>query len=312
MKKRVQIIQRLVGCLLGVAVCIVCNAELKAEQLSCSDIGLSTPSGPTAVSTILGGFLRLSVFARGQNQRIYESQLTHSGFTVWKEIPGGAPTASELGAVFHEGRFKLFRRGTNNRVYETQSDGTTWWPQWREVAGSGLTLSAPAAVDDGGKLKLFIRGLDNTIWENHVNNGVWGTWQRVGGLKLSAPAAVVHAGKLKLFGRGLGNGIHENHYNPLNNTWSGWSPAIGGFSLFTIAAPVAIVNVGVLKVFATGQDDRVFKNEFKTSWSGWSPVSQGALTPSGPAVASIGDTIPPFIFLRNEIERVNFCAFVER
>lgn len=139
---------------------------------------------------------RVHYFVKGGDNRMYVKTLFNNTSTPFQLLIS-EPSYNDPAAVMPSNeRVDFFYRDQFGNLWQKFMIGTLWYPP---QFIPGVTYSSPEVVSrDIYSLDLFARGPNNTIIHKRSINGVWGTWQNLGGSVASGPGAATYASKARI------------------------------------------------------------------------------------------------------------------
>jgi hypothetical protein len=196
----------------------------------------------------------------------------------------------------------LYITGSEGDVYEKwHGDDQVWssygGPAWgAPIAQPGRAVSNPAVVtydeliDD---VFVLAKGARNsTIHNVRWDNGVWGTYNDLGGGDMQfTPAAVSWDGtRVDVFGVSLANNHLFHTYAADGTTWATFNGGASTFEDlggFLTSSPVVLSRgKGLLDVFARGGDGGLWHLAYNETWSPWTLISGKATIQGQPDALS--------------------------
>jgi len=268
--------------LAGLLVAMVAAGTAQAEVVD---------DNPAASSRAAG---QVSVFLRGADGTLQQSDLTGSTFTPWRSLGGrllSGPAAGGRSATVAS----VAVRGLDAGVWHRAFQGGTW-SGWAGLGGRSISAPAMDIRRPQGIVDLFWRGTDNGIEaKSWVPGSGWtgiNTTQVDPGTTLSAPAVVSRLnGYVDLIVRGTNDGVWVDTYRG-SDGWGGWGQIPGGMR--TQRAPaVTTRRAGTMDIFVRTTAGGVgWVTWDGAAWSAWKTVPGGV--DSG--LAAISDS-PDRIYL---------------
>lgn len=234
---------------------------------------------------------RLDVFARGNNNALYQQTWTSSGsWSGWINL-GGTLTSDPSVVSRKADSLNVFIRSTDNALWTKSWDGSAW-SGWSSLGGA-LTSSPDACSWGSDRLDVFIRSTDNALWQKTwTSSGSWGGWINLGGTLTSDPAAVSRKGNsINVFIRSSDNALWTKSWD--GSAWSGWTSlggSLGG------GPDVCAWDANRLDVFARSSSNTLIHRTWTSAggWSSWQDHG-GALTSDPTAASRAANSINVYI-----------------
>ena len=188
----------------------------------------SDKGDPLSVAPAVTSFAqnRLDVFAKGENDHLWQKSWDGSGWGPWKEVAGGRLTSSPTAVpwtippVGIEVDLHVFVRGFENKLAYKQAVLGQVWTEWVDLGGE--LASAPAVASWGpGRLDVFAQGENGHLMHKRWNGEEWSGWRDLGGRLTSAPATVSWGpNRIDVFVRGHDHQLAHKRWN--GEEWSDW------------------------------------------------------------------------------------------
>ena len=258
--------RRGLGSVLAVVIVAAVAAPARAEV---------TDDNPAASSRAAG---QVSVFVRGDDGTLQQSDLSGGAFTPWRSLGGGllsGPGAAGRNSSTSDVAIRGLDGGEYHRAYTTSGG----WSGWAGLGGTMLSAPAVDVRRGRGYVDTFWRGSDNGIEaKSWVPGSGWtgiNDTQLDPGLTLSAPAAVSRAdGNVDVIVRGTNDIVHANSYVE-GTGWSGWAQIPG--RMLTQRAPAVTTRTGgTMDVFVRTSSGGVGWATYDgAAWSAWKTVPGG-------------------------------------
>ncbi len=189
------------------------------------------------IGSTAGGDIRLNVFVRGADRRLWERYWDGSAWS-WVDtgrMVAGRPVAlvrGDLASVSgSDVRINLFVRGEDYKLWERYWNGSSW--TWVDT---GMYVSDDPVVivrgdlgsvaGSGIRINLFVKGLDGKLWERYWNGSSW-SWNDTGRGIVGRPSILMRGAthtvtgsdvRINLFARGTDGRLWERYWN--GTTWS--------------------------------------------------------------------------------------------
>jgi hypothetical protein len=239
----------------------------------------------------------------GANAALAEYNHLLDGLDLAVLSPTGNMTRGEVAQVLYNLLGKLTPPTTTTTTTEvtttttsststttTSSTTTTTNPGWVgfEKLGGVFTESPAVCSWGSNRLDVFVRGT-NTHLMHRWYNGVWSTWQDLGGVIAagSSPAAVSWGpNRIDTFVRGQDNELWHMYWN--GSAWVGFEK-LGG--VFTGSPTVCSWGTGRLDVFVRGTNTHLMHKWYNPDnglWSTWQDLGGVIAAGSSPAAVSWG------------------------
>lgn len=226
---------------------------------------------------------RLDLFYRGAGNALMHD---YYGGGAWGGTDNlGGSLGSDPDAVsWGSGRIDMVYTGTDHVVYHMWYGGAFGGPQ--AIPGGAVGDSAPAiAAWAPGRLDAFVKAANGNLLHAYNANGVWSSWENLGGSYVSGPAATAWgSGRLDVVIRNTSGTLTHVYYA------GGWgaddlgSPPGG----MTYDPAIATYGVNDLNITVAAPDGSVRQKLFTAGngWGGWG--NAGGYTRSSPAAVSWG------------------------
>jgi Concanavalin A-like lectin/glucanases superfamily/Repeat of unknown function (DUF346) len=245
---------------------------------------------PLSVAPAVTSFAsnRLDVFARGENDHLWQKSWNGTAWGPWKEVAGGRLTSSPCAVAWAipplriEVDLHVFVRGFENKLAHKRAVLGQIWTEWEDLGGK--LASAPAVASWAlGRLDVFAKGENGHLMHKRWNGDDWSEWRDLGGRLTSAPAAVSWGpNRIDVFVRGHDLQLAHKRWN--GEEWSEWRDLGGNL---TSSPAVASWGPNRLDVFARGEDSHLKHKRWNgEDWSEWRDLG-GRLT-SAPGAVSWG------------------------
>jgi hypothetical protein len=198
------------------------------------------------------GTTKVDVFARGQDNQLWQIEATAGVWGAWTPRGGGLAAGTGPDATSRSaGVLDVFIEGQDKQLWQFSLPSATWTP-----LGGIITADPGAVSESASNIDVFARGQDKQLWERVWTTSSWGAWMPLGGGLASGPDPASSAtGKVDVFIQGMDNQLW---------TWTAgaWTPHGG----IVTADPGATSHVaGSDDVFVRGQDNAYYYSTFATS-----------------------------------------------
>jgi hypothetical protein len=240
---------------------------------------------------------QVSVFLRGSDGTLQQSDLSRGTFTPWRSLGGGllsGPAAGGRSTTVSS----VAARGLDAGIWHKAFQGGAW-SGWQGLGGHSISAPAMDVRRSQGIVDLFWRGTDNGIEaKSWVPGSGWtgiNTTQVDPGTTLSAPAAVSRLDdSVDLIVRGTDDGVWVDTYRG-GSGWGGWGQIPGGMR--TQRAPaVTTRRAGTMDIFVrTAAGGVGWVTYDGAAWSAWKTVP-GRVDSGLAAIADSPDRI--YLFAR--------------